>query len=543
MAPEFVSRRSSARTPQPPTGRPRGTSSMSDLLKGWGIQGRERDAAAEKERVEKERRERVERANRDPEFFCRYYLADSFKHPRTGEFTGLATWQQEVLGESETDNPNAYAAPRGHGKTTFLSFGLTLRDLIRLKSRFTVYISSTFTAACDRIAEIRTELETNDRIREDYGDLLARTSGSKAQAADLILANGARIVAKGTQQSIRGLKNRQHRPDRIICDDVDKDAESASGEQLEKRINWFKKQVMGLQGAGGCKVIVVGNIIGPRTLLTECLANPKFTSHTYRAIDWETDQLLMPGLWTRERLEAIREIIGETAFETEYNNNPPAAGTRPFRAEWLQRRWTPEALAQAEPAIVIALDLSKGKTERSDYQSFVAIRRDAQGRIYIVRADLGRRTRKELAERAFTFSSACDAPLVAAFVVEANGFQEWFAEELAEKSALEGHNLPIIEQDNRLAKFDRISKLSPLAEGGRLLWPPDEEADEHIALLRRQTEEFPDGRHDDGPDALAMAVEEMMRRVRGTHSRMIDFRITDRDLDPYEYEQLMRSLA
>jgi hypothetical protein len=40
-----------------------------------------------------------------------------------------------------------------------------------------------------------------------------------------------------------------------------------------------------------------------------------------------------------------------------------------------------------------------------------------------------------------------------------------------------------------------------------------------------------------------MAVEELNRRVRGTHSRAIDFRITDRELDPAEYEQLMRRLA
>jgi predicted phage terminase large subunit-like protein len=512
------------------------------LVKGWKIQpstqSRETEQQ-ERERIaqlEQQRRERRERAERDPEFFCSYYLAESFQHPRTQDPTGLAPWQREVLDLSEGPEPNAFAAPRGHGKTTLLSFALTLRDLLRQKSRFTVYISSTFAAACDRINEIKTELETNERIREDYGDLLAKGSGTKAQAADLILSNGTRIVARGSLQAIRGLKNRQHRPDRIILDDVDKDEESASTERIEKRLRWFKKQVMGLQGAGGCKLIVVGNIIARRTLLTETLRNPAFISRVYKAIQ-DDGTPLMPALWTLQALHAIRDTIGTDSFLCEYQNTPPALGARPFRPEWLQHRWDRNRLLEADPQTIISLDLSKGKTERSDFQAFVAIRRDSQGNVFILRADLDRRTRRELALRALTFSEAIGLDSIVSFVVESNGFQEWFAQELKEQSAAKGYDLPIVEQNNTLAKFDRISKISPIAEGARLLFPPLELEDESIRLLRTQLEEFPDSRHDDGPDALAMAVEESARLRRSTSSRVIPWRPQNNDTDPDEHQR------
>ncbi|MBI1234890.1 MAG: hypothetical protein GC208_10355 [Alphaproteobacteria bacterium] len=472
---------------------------------------------------EQGRVERLQRAEADPEWFCQYYLAESFQHPETKQFSGLAEWQQEVLALSTEKGNDAFAAPRGHGKTTFLSFALTLRDMIIKRALFTVYISSTFTAACDRISEIRLELETNERIREDFGDLLLRRSGTRVSASDLRLSNGTRIVARGSCQAIRGLKNRAARPDRIILDDVDKDDESQSLERLAKRIRWFKKVVMGLAGAGGCKIIVVGNIIARKTLLTDCLANKTFRARVYSAIK-DDGTPLMPGLWSIAALTAKRDEIGSDAFNTEYQNRPPASETAPFRPNWLERRWTPELLAAAldsgQAVLVASLDLSKGKTEQSDYQAMVAVVR-WKSTIFIMAADINRRPKKALVRRSMAFCEALGLNRLVSFVVEANGFQEWFGDELKEVSAETGHDLPIRLQTHLINKYERVSRLTPFAEGGRLLFPPIEDEDESIRLLRNQLEEFPDGKHDDGPDALEMAVTEAGRLIRGSDALVI----------------------
>ncbi|HLP66359.1 MAG TPA: hypothetical protein VK181_02445 [Rhizobium sp.] len=512
---------------------------MADILKSLGVSSEHAQQRAEETRarlaIEDERRARRKRAAEDPEYFCQYYLAHYFRNPITGEFSPLGSWQHDVIDDFQDEKQElfAYAAPRGHGKTTFLSFAFTLRDLLRGASKFTLYIGPNFSAACDRIGEIKMELENNERIIEDYGDLLRKgESGGEvmAKASDLRLSNGARIAAKGAGQAIRGIKSRENRPDRIILDDVDKDGEVASAEQLEKRVKWFKRVVLGLRGAGRCKVLVIGNIIGTRTLLTDCLANKRFRARIYKAIQ-DDGTLLMPGLWTLEKLEAIREEIGSDAFQTEFQNSPPAEGTRPFRAEWLRRHWTPEQLAAAAPGIMTALDLSKGKTERSDFQAFVAIRRDDSGNIFVLKADLGRRTRKELAARALQLVDVLGVSSITGFGVEVNGFQEWFSDELDEQSSAQGYDLPIVKVENKLDKFSRVARLSPIAEGGRLWFPPeDHEAwDESMKLLIRQMIEFPEGRHDDGPDALAMAVDLSGSMLRQAGAVVIDFSIFDRE--------------
>lgn len=492
-----------------------------DLRKGWGVDASKKKIDRDAVEADERRRERVRLANVDPQFFCEYYLAHYFKSP-------LAPWQHEVIEDSEDQDANeslAYAVPRGHGKTTFIGFALSLRDLLRGKSNFTVYIGPTKASAADRIEEIKVELENNERILEDYGDMLA--GGGRKSANDLQLANGARIVARGAGQSMRGVKSREHRPDRVVIDDIDKDEEALKPERVDKRVKWFNRAIRGLRGAGRMQIICIGNVIARKTFLTHCLNHPRFVSRVYRAIQ-QGGTPLMPHLFTLEILEGIREDQGSDAFNTEYMNDPPGEGTRPFREEWLRARWTRELLALADPGITVSLDLSAAKNERSDFQALVAVQRGPAGEIFLRKADLGRRSRKELVARVITFCEALGLERIRAVVVESNGFQEWFKEELDENSAAAGADLPIVPVTHTLDKYSRVAKLSPIAEGGRLLFPPEDEWDESVKTLHQQFVMFPDDRHDDGPDAAAMAVEETARQVRGSGARGIPISPFDR---------------
>lgn len=497
-----------------------------DLVKSWGAgidpsrHSQEAEEARRRAADLQARKDRVARANTDADFFCQYYLGHYFSTP-------LADWQHEVI-EDDADS-SVSAVPRGHGKTTLIGFGLLLRDLLRGASKFSVYIGSTYKAACERIGELRLELESNEKLLEDYGDLLKPAEGRslKKAADDLELANGARVVARGAGQVMRGLKNKQHRPDMIVIDDIDKDQEVLNPDLVDKKVRWFKAVVRGLQGSRGMRVRVIGNIIARKTFLTAILGDKKFTGRVYRAIK-EDGTPLMPALFSLAKLEGIREELGNDKFETEYQNSPPSESTRPFRETWLQRRWTREQLVQVQRRIVVAVDFSKGKTERSDYQAMIAVIRDEAGANYIIKADLARRTRKEFIRRLFDFCIALGLEYLIAVVLETNGFQEWAKEEIDEQSAELGLDLPIVEQDNRLNKYERICRLSPIAEGGRLLWPPEDEEDEHINLLRRQFELFPDDRHDDGPDATEMAVQECAARQRNSSARVLNLSPFDR---------------
>jgi predicted phage terminase large subunit-like protein len=63
--------------------------------------------------------------------------------------------------------------------------------------------------------------------------------------------------------------------------------------------------------------------------------------------------------------------------------------------------------------------------------------------------------------------------------------------------------VPLYTLDNRVNKLVRIRRLTPLLSQGRLRFKGDSPG---ARLLVEQLRDFPNGDHDDGPDALEMAV-------------------------------------
>lgn len=67
---------------------------------------------------------------------------------------------------------------------------------------------------------IKSELETNQLLKEDLGPFKEVDNLWNAQAIELPQQN-AMIMAISIDQSIRGLRYKQYRPDLIICDDIE----------------------------------------------------------------------------------------------------------------------------------------------------------------------------------------------------------------------------------------------------------------------------------------------------------------------------------
>lgn len=158
---------------------------------------------------------------------------------------------------------------------------------------------------------------------------------------------------------------------------------------------------------------------------------------------------------------------------------------------------------------VLALDPSKGKADKSgDYSAFVLLGWD--GKQMWVDADLDNGRPVEPLESAPERRSIVEDGLQLfrawgpqAFLVETNGFQSMVADALARAARERGLHLPVYTIDNTVPKVQRIRTLGTFfaqrrirvrnSAGGRML----------VAQLR----DFPVGDHDDGPDALHLAVE------------------------------------
>ncbi len=114
----------------------------------------------------------------------------------------------------------AVAFPRGHAKSTVISFLLVLYRIMFQERKFIVIVSESEDKAKDFVVRIRDELEFNKKLMKTFAPTgkFKTTDWSKT---DFTTSTGIRLVAKGAGQSLRGLIHQDTRPDMIVLDDIE----------------------------------------------------------------------------------------------------------------------------------------------------------------------------------------------------------------------------------------------------------------------------------------------------------------------------------
>lgn len=486
------------------------------------------------------------RALDHPEVFAGRYLSSYLT-------AAPAPFHAELYGLMVSKGRNkreAIAAPRGHGKSVLMGLVHPLWAICRGKKRFIVIISSSSTISEGFLGAIIRELRENELLRMDFGNLVG---SDKWTCAEILTSNGVRVAAKGVGSNLRGVRSFESRPDLIICDDLEDDEGVQNIEQRQKLESWFNRSVLNLPGPEG-DIFVIGTVLHYDSLLTKLLK--KWNGRKYRALGTD-GAALWPAYYDAERLKKIKdgagdkEGIGSIAFECEYQNNPISPEEQLIREEWI-RYYRPEDLYNFSGAsapggrelpllIATAIDPALGSSSTGDYSAIVTVGQ-AGGKIYVLEADIKRRTPNAIADAAvrnfqkWSSHSAAErrtasttnetSPPNAAtesqkdietvtescpglrshflcLAVETNVFQVVLKDMLEEISRRERLFIPIRGVKNFADKTARIASLSALIENGTILFRRDQR------LLIEQLIEFPKGSHDDGPDALEMAVRQL----------------------------------
>lgn len=202
--------------------------------------------------------ERIARAEWDKLYFMKTYLPHYFNKP-FGAFH--EEWGE--LGDLR-DDCAFVAAPREHGKSVFFTFGDPIHDVCYELRHFILIISDTNDQATGFTLPIRLEFEDNPRIRHDFGELMGPTWAKN----DYTTSNGVRVLARGRGEKVRGLKNRQHRPDKAVVDDFENDENVRNPKRVKDGKDWLLKAVIGSLGEGFC-FLMVGNLFHPKSVLAQ----------------------------------------------------------------------------------------------------------------------------------------------------------------------------------------------------------------------------------------------------------------------------------
>ncbi|MDE5879945.1 MAG: hypothetical protein K2G99_08035, partial [Desulfovibrio sp.] len=213
---------------------------------------------------------------------------------------------------------------------------------------------------------------------------------------------------------------------------------------------------------------------------------------------------------SREVLAEKRRDMGPFVFACQMLQDPLADRAQGFRAEWL-RYWRPTEELWRPMNRVILCDPASSKKKDSDYTVLCVVGWNADRALYLIH---GERARLNLTERtAAVFRLARDYdPLFVGY--EQYGMQSDIEHLQGEMDRLNYH-FAIRPLGGRTAKPDRIRRLVPWFEQGRVFLPAQANFRDGEGRIRNFTAEFveeeyssfPVSLHDDMLDCLSRAVD------------------------------------
>lgn len=471
--------------------------------------------------------------------WARRYLSEYFSDDS-------APFHAELLHDLEQPQNRyvARVAPRGHAKSTCAALAFPLWCICTRRRRNIVILTQERSLATQFVRDIREQLETNDALRADYGDLTSAPPDPdddgdappeiQAEAAKqrrrkparrrwreglFTTASGITVQARGAGGSFRGVRVGPQRPDLVICDDIEKDEHVESPEQRARLERWLRRVVMPALAPHG-QLVLLGSIIHYDSLLAGLRDRkrwPRWDYKVYRALEAapRTDDpeafdlvALWPARWPVARLKQEREQIGTTAFEQEYQANPIDTSLRVFRPEMLVR-YDEAELANKELVTLLAVDPATGAAGGDFFAIWVGALDIVTGTLYTRVLQLERIGITEQIRRILALYEQWRPVKVG---IETVAYQVALKEVIEEESRRRGLYLPVTALVTTANKRARIEGTAPLYERGVIRLP---------AALPPEIEEqflhFPKARHDDAPDVCAMGIE-LARSLRAARS-------------------------
>ena len=497
------------------------------------------------------RLKRVHRAEHDVLYFgMSYFSADGNPDndenliPEGVNVDNAADFHKELAGMlddvtlGKVKRNIAWACPRRHAKTAWLSNIYLTHQIVFRKRKYIVLFSETTDVAGDFISWGKFQLKLNDKLREDYGELLhvKPSMNELDNKYEYITTSGTKVEAKGLGTQTRGLRHGATRPDMFILDDLESDESTNTSELIEKSKTWFREEMLPAMAKDGI-CIYLGTILCFGSLLHYVIEERRdFESRKFAAVEsfsnradlWEQwrqiyrsddkhaadnayqfyldnkdemddgTSILWDGYFTYYELIVIREENGAKAFNQEYQNNPTDEERQIFKPEYFTY-FDDSELEQVNTLNFAAIDPAMGK-EKGDYSVVAtgAVNVDT-GTIYVFDVFMDRVHPNVLIEVATEKAIEYQYEGLA---VESQMAQEFIADKLAESLQARGYpaHTRIKQIKQRTRKALRIEALLPDIENGKIRF---HERFRNSPELE-QFEMYPMHKHDDFPDCISM---------------------------------------
>lgn len=303
----------------------------------------------------------------------------------------------------------AIAAPRGHAKSTAITFGYGLATLLFRERKFMLVVSDTESQASSFVGMFRNELQENKDLIELF-DLKLNEKGMvqfvKDSETDIIVemndGHRFRVLAKGSEQKLRGLIWNGSRPDIILGDDLENDELVMNKDRREKFKKWFRNALLPSLSDRGI-VRIVGTVLHMDSLLESFMPNPSsrdtktvglkqyskykgmWRAVKYKAHNEDFSEILWPekkdANLFRTLMEEARKNGALDGYSQEYLNVPLDESTTFYR----RGDFLPIKTEDKDVPLnyYITADLAISESEKADYSVFIVAGIDESKRIHL----------------------------------------------------------------------------------------------------------------------------------------------------------------
>lgn len=309
--------------------------------------------------------------------FFHFYFAHYVKYP-------TAQFQAEMFDLTEDERLGNFfvVAFRGSGKSTIITTSYPIWAILgRQQKRFVLILCQTQSQAKQHMMNLRQELENNTILKHDLGPF--REESDEWGSSSLVFSQlNARITVASREQSIRGLRHNQHRPDLIVCDDVEDMASTKTREGRNKTYQWLTAEVIPT-GDRNTRLAIVGNLLHEDSLLMrikEDVGKKRIGGIFKEYPIIRGQEILWPGKYlSLEDIESEKRKAGnEFAWEREYMLHIVADEEQAIHREWICYY---DELPYGEKdcqgydkhiEVRIGVDLAISKRDTADYTAMVS---------------------------------------------------------------------------------------------------------------------------------------------------------------------------
>ncbi len=236
-----------------------------------------------------------------------------------------ANFQKEIfaLTEDESIKLLVIMAFRNSAKSTIMTFSYPIWAILgKQQKKFVLIVCQTQSQARQHMYNLKVELERNKVLKKDLGPF--EEPNDEWRAFSLVLPKyKARITAASSDQGIRGVIHKQHRPDLIICDDLEDLSSVKNRENRDKVEQWFTGDLIPA-GSEKTKIVLLGTLLHEDSFLMRVKqkieeGKMKGVFRKYPLIDDEGESLWPGRFKTKEDIETFKKTIGdEAAWQREY---------------------------------------------------------------------------------------------------------------------------------------------------------------------------------------------------------------------------------